>query len=68
MLPFPLSASNSINSVARQSIDTLRRSRGLDVVLLVAGDGTVSAAWHGGERDSGRFTKWLSEWRAEHGI
>jgi carbamoyltransferase len=45
-----------------QAIDTLRRSKGLDVVLLVAGDGSVHAAWHGGERDSGRFTAWLSEW------
>jgi carbamoyltransferase len=45
-----------------QAIDTLRRSKGLDVVLLVASDGTAHAAWHGGERDSGRFTGWLSEW------
>src|SRR5206468_9604930 len=46
-----------------QAIDTLRRSKGLDVVLLVAGDGTVSAAWHGGARDSGRFSGWYSEWK-----
>jgi carbamoyltransferase len=45
-----------------QAIDTLRRSKGLDVVLLVADDGAVYAAWHGGSRDSGRFTGWLSEW------
>jgi carbamoyltransferase len=47
-----------------QAIDTLRRSRGLDVVLLVADDGKVTAAWHGGARDSGRFTGWLSEWQS----
>ncbi|HXN69382.1 MAG TPA: carbamoyltransferase C-terminal domain-containing protein, partial [Bradyrhizobium sp.] len=46
-----------------QAIDTLRRSKGLDVVLLVADDGTVTAAWHGGERDSGRFTGWLAQWK-----
>ena len=46
-----------------QAIDTLRRSKGLDVVLLVADDGAVYAAWHGGERDSGRFTGWLSAWK-----
>jgi carbamoyltransferase len=51
-----------IAQTPQQAIDTLRRSKGLDAVLLVAGDGGVSAAWHGGERDSGRFTKWLSEW------
>ncbi len=47
-----------------QAIDTLRRSKGLDVVLLVASDGCVYAAWHGGERDSGRFTNWLADWNA----
>jgi carbamoyltransferase len=57
-----------IAQTPQQAIDTLRRSKGLDVVVLVASDGEVSAAWHGGERDSGRFTKWLSEWNAERGI
>jgi carbamoyltransferase len=46
-----------------QAIDTLRRSKGLDVVLLVADDGVVYAAWHGGKRDSGRFSGWYSEWK-----
>jgi len=46
-----------------QAIDTLRRSKGLDVVLLVADDGAAYAAWHGGNRDSGRFTGWFSEWK-----
>ena len=49
-----------------QAIDTLRRSRGLDVVLLVARDGVVHAAWHGGALDSGRFTGWLSQWALTH--
>jgi len=53
-----------IAQTPQQAIDTLRRSKGLDVVLLVAGDGAVFAAWHGGERDSGRFTGWVSGWRA----
>jgi carbamoyltransferase len=57
-----------IAQTPRQAIDTLRRSKGLDVVLLVASDGKVTAAWHGGKRDSGRFTKWLSEWHAGRGI
>jgi len=46
-----------------QAIETLRRSKGLDVVLMVAADGAVYAAWHGGERDSGRFTGWWSQWK-----
>lgn len=48
-----------------QAMDTLRRSKGLDVVLLVANDGVVHAAWHNGARDSGRFTEWLSAWKKE---
>jgi carbamoyltransferase len=31
--------------------------------VLVADDGAVYAAWHGGERDSGRFTGWFAEWK-----
>jgi carbamoyltransferase len=45
-----------------QAVDTLRKSKGLDVVLMVGDDGSVFAAWHGGERDSGRFTQWLDIW------
>jgi carbamoyltransferase len=47
-----------------QAIETLRRSKGLDVVFMVGSDGTVFAAWHGGERDSGRFTGWHAQWSA----
>ena len=53
-----------IAQTPKQAIETLRRSKGLDVVLLVADDDTVHAAWHGGERDSGRFTGWLSQWKS----
>jgi carbamoyltransferase len=52
-----------IAQTPQHAIDTLRRSKGLDAVLMVADDGTVHAAWHGGERDSGRFTGWLAGWR-----
>lgn len=52
-----------IAQTPQQAIDTLRRSKGLDVVLLVADDGAVFAAWHGGERDSGRFTGWYRAWK-----
>jgi carbamoyltransferase len=53
-----------IAQTPNQAIDTLRRSKGLDALLMVASDGAVTAAWHGGERDSGRFTGWLAEWKA----
>jgi carbamoyltransferase len=54
-----------IAQTPRQAIDTLRRSTGLDVVLMVADDGAIYAAWHGGTRDSGRFTGWFSQWKAQ---
>jgi carbamoyltransferase len=50
-----------IAQTPQQAVETLRRSAGLDVVLLVASNGAVTAAWHGGTRDSGRFTAWLAE-------
>src|SRR5205085_5910658 len=53
-----------IAQTPQQAIDTLRRSKGLDVVLLVAEEGTVFAAWHRGERDRGRFTGWFATWSA----
>ena len=53
-----------IAQTPQQAIDTLRRSKGLDVVLLAGSDGAVHAAWHGGTRDSGRFTGWFSQWRS----
>ena len=56
-----------IAQTPRHAVETLRRSKGLDVVLMVASDGAVTAAWHGGERDSGRFTGWLAEWKAKSG-
>jgi carbamoyltransferase len=52
-----------IAQTPRQAIDTLRRSTGLDVVLMVADDGAVYAAWHGGTRDNGRFTDWFAQWK-----
>jgi carbamoyltransferase len=58
----PFNVAGRIAPTPSRAIDTLRRSKGLDVVLLVASDGAVFAAWHGGERDSGRFTGWLMGW------
>jgi carbamoyltransferase len=54
-----------IAQTPQQAIDTLRRSKGLDVVLLVASNGVVHAAWHGGARDSGRFLQWHRDWRGQ---
>lgn len=56
-----------IAQTPQQAVETLSRSAGLDVVVLVASDGAATAAWHGGTRDSGRFTAWLSAWRRTRG-
>jgi carbamoyltransferase len=53
-----------IAQTPQHAVDTLRRSAGLDAVLMVSDDGTVTAAWHGGERDSGRFAAWFAAWKA----
>lgn len=53
-----------IAQTPQQAIDTLRRSKGLDVVILVASNGETHAAWHGGGRDSGRFLGWLETWKS----
>jgi len=53
-----------IAQTPQHAIDTLRRSKGLDVVVMVAAGGAVYAAWHGGARDSGRFTGWYATWKA----
>ncbi len=59
-----------IAQTAAQGIDTLRRSKGMDAVIMIAEEGSVFAAWHRDSaqvRDGGRFLRWLAEWRAEVG-
>jgi carbamoyltransferase len=51
-----------------QAVDTLRRSKGMDAVLMFAEEGPVFVASHGVARDAGSFHKWLGEWRAETGV
>jgi carbamoyltransferase len=60
-----------IAQTAAQAINTLRRSKGMDAVLLFAGEGPVFAAWHAeaaeARANGGRFSNWLAEWQAETG-
>ncbi len=54
-----------------QALETLRRSKGIDAVLMFAEEGAVFAAWHGQAADgrkSGRFRQWLGEWRVGSGV
>jgi len=52
-----------IAQTPQQAIETLRRSKGLDAVFIVASSGEVYAAWHRGPRDGGRFASWFGEWQ-----
>jgi carbamoyltransferase len=59
-----------IVQTAAQALDTLRRSKGMDGVLMFAEEGPVFAAWRSGALPyaaGGRFPQWLAEWRAEAG-
>jgi carbamoyltransferase len=56
---------------ATQAINTLRRSKGMDAVLMFAEEGSVYAAWRPGATEASgsgeRFPNWLAEWQAETG-
>jgi carbamoyltransferase len=57
-----------IAQTASQAIETLRRSKGMDAVMMFAEEGPVFAAWHrhaAEGRNGGRFRNWLGEWCAE---
>jgi carbamoyltransferase len=59
-----------IAQTSAQAIETLRRSKGMDAVIMIAEGGSVFAAWHRDSaqaRDGGRFRRWLAEWHAETG-
>jgi carbamoyltransferase len=54
---------------ANQAVNTLRRSKGMDAVLMFAEEGPVFAAWHAGAGEvmgmGERFRNWRAEWQAE---
>jgi carbamoyltransferase len=59
-----------IAQTAAQAIETLRRSKGMDAVIMFAEEGAVFAVWHSqaaDARNEERFKKWLRDWRAETG-
>jgi len=51
---------------AMHALETLRRSKGMDAVIMIAEGGAVFAAWHRNPvhcADSERFLRWLAAWR-----
>jgi carbamoyltransferase len=53
-----------------QALGTLRRSKGLDAVLMFSEEGPVFVALHGGTDGGGgaRFRQWLEAWERETGV
>jgi len=58
-----------IAQTPQQALDTLRRSKALDAVLMFSAEGPVFAALHGGteRKDVARFRQWLKAWQDETG-
>jgi carbamoyltransferase len=57
-----------IAQTPQQALDTLRRAKGLDVVLMFSAEGPVFAALHrGAAKEGDRFRKWLKRWQQEAG-
>jgi carbamoyltransferase len=44
-----------------QAIETLRRSKGMDAVVLIAEEGQAYAMWRPGQGE--RFQKWYAQWK-----
>ena len=50
-----------------QALETLRRAKGMDAVVMVAAEGPVYAVWRLDQREadgSTRFERWHAEWKA----
>jgi carbamoyltransferase len=60
-----------IVQTARQALDTLKRSKGIDAVFFLSSDGPAYAAWHdvvSPPKDGGhRLRQWVEDWRAQTG-
>jgi carbamoyltransferase len=59
-----------IAQTVSQALETLRRSKGIDAIFLVADDGPVFVAWHDSRTGAAasRFLPWFHAWRAEIGV
>jgi carbamoyltransferase len=49
-----------------QAIETLRRAKGIDAVVMIAEAGAAYAMWRPGQGEDGgnRFARWYAEWKA----
>jgi carbamoyltransferase len=56
-----------IAQTPQQAIETLQRSKGLDVVMMRSDDDTFYAVWHAGAAQQSRLLQWLEAWQNETG-
>jgi carbamoyltransferase len=52
-----------IAQTPQQAVETLRRAKGLDAVIMVGADGSAYAARHGGDSNDRRFADWYDDWK-----
>jgi carbamoyltransferase len=50
-----------------QAIETLRRSKGIDAVVMIAEEGAAYAMWRPGQGEDGgdRFQQWFAQWKED---
>lgn len=55
-----------IAQTPEQAIETLRRAKGMDAVVMIAEEGAAYAMWRKGQGEDGgnRFQRWYAEWKA----
>ena len=51
----------------QQAVETLRRAKDLDAVVLIAEEGAAYAMWRQGADRGNRFEMWHAEWKAAAG-
>jgi carbamoyltransferase len=56
-----------IAQTPQQAVETLRRAKDLDAVVLIAEEGAAYAMWRQGADRGNRFEMWHAEWKAAAG-
>jgi carbamoyltransferase len=66
-----LNVGSPIVQTPRQALETLRRSRGMDGLVMIGVEGDAFLAWHNVQmppKDPRRLHRWLRAWQGEVGI
>jgi carbamoyltransferase len=66
-----LNVGSPIVQSPRQALDALKRSKGMDGILLIGEEGGAYLAWHNAEappKNPRRLAGWIGEWQAKAGV